>query len=110
MFKAYSNRSYSLIGITNKKKPRFLDLLSIIKQYYPVEVKESLDLIKLIDETIIEGILEPIPEEVMSVTHKEWVKRLLLYRKEWLLNWYKGGVNNGKETFCLMDDLAKPRD
>lgn len=46
----------------------------------------------LYDMKLIEGILEPIPEEVMSFTQKKWVRFLLLHRKEWLLNWYKGGV------------------
>lgn len=91
-FKAFSNRSFSLIGLPNKKKPRFLELLTVIRQYYPLEVREAIYLIHIIDEELLDGIIETIPEEVMSVTYKMWVKKLLLYRKDWLLNWYKGGV------------------
>ncbi|WP_163538153.1 HipA domain-containing protein [Gracilibacillus sp. YIM 98692] len=92
MFKAFSNRSFSLIGLPNKKKPRFLDLLDVIKQHYPSEVKETIHLINKVNENLLEGIMESIPEEVMGVTYKKWAKKLLLYRKEWLLDWYRGGV------------------
>lgn len=92
MFKAYSNRSFSLIGLPDKKKPRFLELLNVIRQYYPYEVQEAIHLINIINEELLEGIMEPIPEEVMSLTYKMLVKKLLLHRKEWLLSWYKGGV------------------
>jgi hypothetical protein len=36
MFKAYINRSISLIGLPDKKKPGFLDLLTVIKEQYPL--------------------------------------------------------------------------
>lgn len=86
MFKAYSNRSFSLIGLPEKKKPRYLELLSVIRENYPFEVKEAIDQIGIVNRQIIEEILESIPEEIMSVTYKDWVMRLLIYRKEWLLN------------------------
>lgn len=92
MFRAFSNRSYSLIGLPDKKKPRFLDLLTVIKQSYPSEVQEAIHLINKVNENLLQGIMDSIPEEVMNITYKIWVKKLLLYRKDWLLNWYKGGV------------------
>ncbi|WP_155218985.1 HipA domain-containing protein [Terrilactibacillus tamarindi] len=92
MFKAFSNRSFSLIGLPDKKKPRYLDLLTVIRKYYPTEVQEALHLLNIIDEDLLEGIMKSIPEEVMSLTYKMWVKKLLFYRKNWLLSWYKGSV------------------
>jgi len=92
MFKAYSNRSFTLIGLPEKKKPRYLELLSVIRDNYPFEVKEAIGQIGSVNRQLIEEILESIPEEIMSVTYKDWVIRLLIYRKEWLLNWYKGGA------------------
>ncbi|MEC5270369.1 hypothetical protein P9G49_15320 [Heyndrickxia coagulans] len=92
MFKAFSNRSYSLIGLPEKKKPRFLDLLTVIKQYYPLETKESINSLNKINLQMLQEIVDSIPEKVMGPVYKKWVKKLLLYRKEWLLNWYKGGA------------------
>ncbi|WP_407270102.1 hypothetical protein [Radiobacillus sp. PE A8.2] len=81
-----------MIGLPDKKRPRFLDLLPVIRQHYPTEVQESIYLINRVNEDLLEAILEPIPEEVMSVTYKKWVKIFLINRKDWLLRWYKGGV------------------
>lgn len=92
MLRAFNDRSQSMIGLPDKKRPRFLDLLPVIRQYYPTEVRESIYLINKISEDLLEGILEPIPEEVMSITYKKWVKKVLINRKDWLLSWYKGGV------------------
>lgn len=92
MFDAFSNRSYSFIGLKGKRKPRYLELLSVIKEHYPKELKESIESTHVINIELIEGILEGVSEEVMSEVQKQWVKKLLLYRKGWLLNWYQGGV------------------
>ncbi|WP_242634540.1 HipA domain-containing protein [Bacillus timonensis] len=92
MFQAFSNRSFSMIGLPEKKKPRFMELLDVIRKNYPTEVQEAVHLIHIINEELLEGIMESIPEEVMSITYKKWVKKLLLHRKDWLLSWYKGGV------------------
>lgn len=92
MFRAFRNRSFSLIGLPDKKKPRYLDLLDVIRKDYPREVQEAIYLINIINKQLLEEIMAPIPEEVMSITYKKWVEKLLLYRKDWLLSWYKGGV------------------
>jgi len=58
-------------------------------------VKNVLEAMDALDVLSIEKIIESIPVEVMNPVYKEWVKRLLLNRKQWLLNWYKGGADNG---------------
>lgn len=89
MFRAYSNRSYSLIGLKNKMKPKYLELLSEIKLHFPDEIQQYIEQLHNVDRKLLEDIINPITEEVMSAIYKEWVIRLLLYRKEWLLNWYR---------------------
>lgn len=48
-------------------------------------MKNVLEAIEAIDILSIEKIIESIPVEVMNPVYKEWVKRLLLNRKQWLL-------------------------
>ncbi len=44
--------------------------------------------ISQINEKQILVILSEISEEAMSKVYKEWVLKLLQYRREWLINWY----------------------
>ena len=92
MFTAFSNRSRSLIGLSGKRKPKSLDLLSWIRRRFPYEVKEEFERINMVDQPMVESIISPIPQEAMDDIYKEWVVKLLLYRKEWLLGWEKGGI------------------
>lgn len=39
MFTAYNNRSYSLIGIGDKKKLKYTELIPVIRNRYPSKVK-----------------------------------------------------------------------
>ena len=88
MFTAFTNRSYSLIGLPDKKKPKYRELLNFIYQLYPQETKEMVERISQINEKQILVILSKISEEAMSKVYKEWVLKLLQYRREWLINWY----------------------
>jgi len=88
MFTAFTNRSYSLIGLPDKKKPKYRELLNFIYQLYPQETKEMVERISQINEKQILVILSEISEEAMSKVYKEWVLKLLQYRREWLINWY----------------------
>ncbi|WP_371810208.1 HipA domain-containing protein [Geobacillus sp. DSP4a] len=88
MFEAFTNRSFSLIGLPHKKKPKYKELLSFIYELYPKEVKKEIDRISQINEQQVTTVLDGVSENVMSKIYKEWVLKLLLYRKEWLVNWY----------------------
>lgn len=89
MFKAYSSRSYALIGIVGKRKPKHFDLLSVVNQHYPLEVRQVIKQLEILNRSNIEKIVNSIPNELMNVVYKEWVLRLLLYRKKWILEWYR---------------------
>jgi len=44
--------------------------------------------LELISAPMIQQIVETVPEVIMSDIYRDWVEELVLYRKEWLLNWY----------------------
>jgi len=74
--------------LPDKKKPKYRELLNFIYQLYPQETKEMVERISQINEKQILVILSEISEEAMSKVYKEWVLKLLQYRREWLINWY----------------------
>jgi hypothetical protein len=61
MFTAFSNRSFSLIGIENRRKPKYLDLLSVIRRQYPKEITEAVDRLVNLNRDSIEKVLNRIP-------------------------------------------------
>lgn len=87
MFEAYTNRSYSLIGIGSKEKPKYLELLTFIRGQYPKQVDEAVGLLEMLSRDNIERILNTIPTTIMSDIYKEWAVKLLLYRKDWIIKW-----------------------
>ncbi|MED1488421.1 HipA domain-containing protein [Bacillus smithii] len=88
MFEAFTNRSYSLIGLPHKKKPKYRELLTFINELFPCEMKEMIERMSQINKNEISDILSSISDKVMNRVYKEWVLQLLKYRKEWLMNWY----------------------
>lgn len=89
MFKAFSNRSYSLIGIDGKKKPKYLELLSVIRSQYPKEVEDAVNRLSSLNKDSIVKVLNTIPTSIMSDVYKEWIVKLLLYRRDWITKWRK---------------------
>ncbi|EQB95134.1 hypothetical protein DI44_11915 [Geobacillus sp. CAMR5420] len=53
-----------------------------------IEMKKEIDRISQINEQQVTTVLDGVSENVMSKIYKEWVLKLLQYRKEWLVNWY----------------------
>lgn len=90
MFKAFINRSHSLIGVNRKKKPKYLELLSVIRSQYPKEVEYAVNRLSILNKDNILKILNTIPTSIMSDIYKEWVLKLLLYRKDWIIKWREG--------------------
>ncbi|AMX82972.1 toxin HipA [Geobacillus subterraneus] len=88
MFDAFTNRSFSLIGLPHKRKPKYKELLSFIYELYPKEVKREIERISQINIQEIITVFDGISDNIMSKIYKEWVSKLLQQRKEWLLNWY----------------------
>lgn len=85
MFTAYNNRSYSLIGIGDKKKLKYTELTLVIRNRYPSKVKNLANYISGLHSDIIIKILNTIPDAIMTDIYKEWVLKLLLSRRDWLM-------------------------
>lgn len=94
MFEAFTNKGKSIIGVGEKKKPKINALLSEVFRNLPDEFQEEIGRIRNLQNNTIEHILEMIPEKIMAPIHKQWVLRLLIHRKNWLLNWYEGVMSN----------------
>ncbi|MGG0031613.1 HipA domain-containing protein [Priestia megaterium] len=94
MFGAFTNRGKSIIGIPSKKKPKIKALLHEIYALFPDVVSEEIERLNYLQTEEIKHILETIHLDIMSETYKIWVERLLIYRKEWMINWYEGELNN----------------
>lgn len=88
MFKAFTRRSQSILGLSGQYRPKTLDVLPVLKVRFPQECKGAIDRLERINQPKLEQILQTIPESIMPDTYKVWVERLVLYRKEWLQNWY----------------------
>ncbi|WP_083412266.1 HipA domain-containing protein [Exiguobacterium sp. KRL4] len=89
MFEAFTNRSKSIIGLPEKKRPKLREFLLELKKNYPEFIKSELKRIERLNPVAVENILETIPETVMSNTYKKWVFRLLFYRKTWIFDLLK---------------------
>lgn len=93
MFQAFTNRSYSLIGIQNKQKPKHIELLFELKKNYSREIQDVISRFTILNKTNIQNILDDIPDSIMNEVYKEWVLKLLLYRRDWLINRLGGREN-----------------
>lgn len=90
MLKGFCNRGKPSIGLSDKERPKHLELLSYLYKEYPLEVTNNFRRLKRLNEGMIKSIVENIPRCAINDLNKEWVIHLLIYRKEWLLNWYEG--------------------
>ncbi|MCC5803558.1 HipA domain-containing protein [Rossellomorea vietnamensis] len=89
MFEAFTNKSKTIIGIGVQKKPKIRSFLPQLYQLYPDVVKKEINRFQYLQVDVIKHILKGIPLDVMSLTEKEWVEKILLYRKEWIIDLLK---------------------
>lgn len=92
MLAGFCNRGKPSIGLSNKRKPKHLELLSFLRNSLPMEVEVAMTRLNKMNEGMLYTIIEDIPNDIMSVLNKEWIIRLLMYRKDWINNWYEGSV------------------
>ncbi len=92
MLAGFCNRGKSSIGLPSRKKPKHFELLTYLYHHYPQELELAINRLYHLNEEMLLVIMKDIPREVMSELDKEWVIRLLIYRKRWILNWYEGSV------------------
>jgi len=94
MFKAFTNKARSLIGVEKIKKPRVKVLLSQLQKLFPTIFKNELLRLESLQEAAVVHILETIENEAMSDIQKKWVLKLVMYRKKWLLDLLKGETDH----------------
>ncbi|WP_318617973.1 HipA domain-containing protein [Sporosarcina sp. YIM B06819] len=92
MLEGFCNRGKPSIGLPGRKKPKHFELLTYLYSCSPQETGIIMDRLNKLNEGMLVTIVEDIPSDVMSDLDKEWVVRLLMYRKKWLMNWYEGSV------------------
>lgn len=92
MLEGFCNRGKPSIGLPNKKKPKHLELLTLLNRLHPLEFEKAIYRLNILNEGILSSIIYDIPHDAMSELDKEWVIRLLLYRKNWILHWYERSV------------------
>jgi len=92
MLKGFCNRGKPCIGLPQIKKPKHFQLLLYLQHHYPIVLEKTIGKINNLNKQIILSVLNKIPDECMNEVEKSWVLQLLLYRKAWILDWYKEGV------------------
>ena len=92
MLAGFCNRGKSSIGLSNQKKPKHFELLSYLKNSLPQEMEIAITRLNRMNEGMLQVIVADISSEIMSDLNKEWIIRLLMFRKDWIMNWYEGSV------------------
>lgn len=90
MLEGFCNRGKSCIGLPNKRKPKHFEILTFLNQSLPQEFEVVIKRLNKLNEGILGTVIRDIPSDTMSDLDKEWVVRLLMYRKKWIINWYEG--------------------
>ena len=78
----YTSKAKSCIRIIDTKRISHYEFLAEILKKFPHKKDQYLKKIELLTEEGIENIINRIPEEFMSLTIKEFVKKILLERKK----------------------------
>lgn len=78
----YANGAKSCIKIVDTKKINHYDFFKEVLKEFPHKKEEYLTKINLLTDENINIIVNKIPEEFMSLTVKEFVKKILLERKK----------------------------
>lgn len=90
MLQGFIRRGYSLIGIPERKKPKHLDLLSYVYLMYDKSLVKHIEQLEKLTSRDVLNVIEKVPDIYMDEIYKEWVFRLVMARKDWLLHWKEG--------------------
>ncbi|GLG01255.1 hypothetical protein Alches_12940 [Alicyclobacillus hesperidum subsp. aegles] len=86
-FLGFIRRGKSLIGLPDRKKPKYLELLTHIQMKYPNVVFKNLECLESLTDSALIAILNEVPDAYMSPIKKDFVHHLINKRKNWILNW-----------------------
>lgn len=86
---SFNNKSKSIIGVNSQQRPKSKLLFLYLYESYQEEVIHSCNKIKLLTNEHINQITQNTPSEFMTEVEKEFVRKLLLSRKDMILEWLK---------------------
>lgn len=92
MLAGFCNRGKSSIGLPGRKKPKHFELLSYLHHYFPTDLQLVVSRLENLNKGMLLSIVDEIPHNIMSNLDKKWVIWLILYRKNWILNWLERSV------------------
>ncbi len=85
-FNAYIKNSKTYIYKNNEKKRfKHFELIEFLYSCYSEVVKQELDNLNKLTNDIISEIVESIPDDLMTLEHKEFIKKYLKKRRDILL-------------------------
>lgn len=84
---SFNNKSKSIIGVNSRTKPKSKLLFLYLYDSFQEEVIHSCNKIKMLSNDYINQITKKIPTAIMTEVEKEFVEKLLLSRKEMILEW-----------------------
>ncbi|ANU10135.1 hypothetical protein BBH88_07385 [Planococcus antarcticus DSM 14505] len=90
MLAGFCNRGKSSIGLPDRKKPKHFELLAYLRLHSEKALEIELARLEQLHKGMLLAIVDNIPDEVMSDLDKEWIVRLLLFRRNWMLSWLEG--------------------
>lgn len=86
-FKAFTNRSKTLIEVNGKRQPKLKALLNYLFDNYKDLLIKEIDHFTTLNYNDILTITNQVPLEIMNIKQKNWVNRLIKYRHEWLIEY-----------------------
>lgn len=91
-FQAFTNRTKTLIEVNGKKKPKVMLLLRYLYDNYEEIFLEAMAIFETLDYNKVSSIVDQVPLEIMNKKQQEWVKSLIRYRHNWLIEYKWKGV------------------
>lgn len=95
-FKSYCNskKGSYMIGWNGEYKIPHFRFLELIYEVYPFKIKTYIEKIRKLSDDKIEEIVEAIPNEIMKDINKKFAKKILKYRRDYMLAYIEKGEKN----------------
>lgn len=85
-FETYIRKSTTLIYKENGKKYKHFELIEYLYSIYPNQIRKEIKNLEKLTDLKIENIVNKIPDNIITLKHKEYIIRYIKKRKEILLD------------------------
>ncbi len=85
-FDAYIRKSSTLIYKENGKKYKHFELIEFLYNSYPNQIREEIINLEKLTDSKIEEIVNKMPNNIITIKHKEYIIRYIKTRKKILLD------------------------